>query len=134
MLGGSLRVGLLLRLVALLCLLLALDALACYYTALHFANLGYDHWLIGSNHAIATAVHEHDGRIEVDLPHAALEVFQFDEVDTTYYRIDWARQGLIAGEAALTPIADVPPGQVRLANSRIGGRPVRVVSMRMALP
>jgi two-component system sensor histidine kinase TctE len=134
MLRGSLRVGLLLRLVALLCLLLALDALACYYTALHFANLVYDRWLIDSNHSIATAVHVHDGRIQVDLPHAALEVFQFDEVDTTYYRIDGAQQGLIAGEAALTPVADVPPGQVRLANSRIGGRPVRVVSMRLALP
>jgi two-component system sensor histidine kinase TctE len=90
MLSGSLRLGLLLRLVALLCLLLALDALACYYTALHFANLVYDRWLIDSNHSIATAVHAHDGRVELDLPYAALEVFQFDEVDTTYYRIDSA--------------------------------------------
>ena len=133
-LSGSLRLGLLLRLVALLCLLLTLDALACYYTALHFANLVYDRWLIDSNHSIATAVHTRDGRVEVDLPHAALEVFQFDEVDTTYYRIDSAQHGLIAGEPALTPIADVPPGQVRLTNSRIAGRPVRVVSTRMALP
>ena len=134
MLSGSLRLGLLLRLIALLCLLLALDALACYYTALHFANLVYDRWLVNSNHSLATAVHAQNGRIELDLPHAALEVFQFDEVDTTYYRIDSAQQGLIAGEAALAPIADVPQGQVRLADSRIGGRPVRVVSTRLALP
>jgi two-component system, OmpR family, sensor histidine kinase TctE len=133
-LSGSLRLGLLLRLVALLCLLLALDALACYYTALHFANLVYDRWLIDSNHSIATAVRTRDGRVEVDLPHAALEVFQFDEVDTTYYRIDSAQQGLIAGEPALTPIPNVPQGQVRLADSRIGGHPVRVVSSRLALP
>ncbi|MFI4869260.1 MAG: sensor histidine kinase N-terminal domain-containing protein [Steroidobacterales bacterium] len=132
--SGSLRLGLLLRLIALLCLLLALDALACYYTALHFANLVYDRWLVDSNRSLATAVHVQDGRIELDLPHAALEVFQFDEVDTTYYRIDAAQQGRIAGEPALTPIADVPQGQVRLANSRIGGRPVRVVSMRLGLP
>ncbi len=131
--SGSLRLGLLLRLIALLCLLLALDALACYYTALHFANLVYDRWLVDSNRSLATAVHLQDGRIELDLPHAALEVFQFDEVDTTYYRID-AAPGRIAGEPALTPIADVPQGQVRLADSRIGGRPVRVVSMRLALP
>ena len=129
--SGSLRFGLLVRLVTLLCLLLALDALACYYTALHFANLVYDRWLIDSNHSIATAVHVHDGRVEIDLPRAALEVFQFDEVDTTYYRIDAATQGLVAGDAALTAIPNVPPGQVRLANSRIGGRQVRLVSMRM---
>lgn len=132
--SGSLRLGLLLRLIALLCLLLALDALACYYTALHFANLVYDRWLIDTNRSLSTAVHAQDGRVALDLPHAALEVFQFDEVDTTYYRIDSAPQGLIAGQAALTPIADVPQGQVRLADSRIGGRPVRVVSMQLALP
>lgn len=131
MLSGSLRLGLLLRLAALLCLLLALDAFACYYTALHFANLVYDRWLIDSDRSLATAVHAQDGRIEVDLPRAALEVFQFDEVDTTYYRIDSAPQGLIAGNPALTPITDVPAGQVRLADSQIGGRRVRLVSGRL---
>lgn len=37
MFDGSLRLGLLLRLAALLCLLLSLDALACYYTSLHLS-------------------------------------------------------------------------------------------------
>jgi two-component system sensor histidine kinase TctE len=130
----SLRLGLLLRLIALLCVLLALDAFACYYTALHFANVVYDRWLIDSDHSIATAVHAKNGGVEVDLPRAALEVFGFDEVDTTYYRIDSARRGLIAGEATLIPVPDIPVGQVRLAESRIAGRPVRVVSTRLALP
>ena len=129
---GSLRWGLLLRLATLLCVLLALDALACYYTALHFANLVYDRWLIDSNHSLATTVHAQDGRVTIDLPRAALEVFQFDEIDTTYYRIDSSRQGFIAGEPGLTPDAAVPSGQVRLGNSQIRGRPVRVVTMRLA--
>jgi two-component system sensor histidine kinase TctE len=126
---GSLRWGLLLRLATLLCVLLALDALACYYTALHFANLVYDRWLIDSNHSLATTVHAQDGRVTIDLPRAALEVFQFDEIDTTYYRIDSSRQGFIAGERALIPVAGVPSGQVRLGDSQIRGRPVRVVTM-----
>ena len=75
---GSLRWGLLLRLATMLCVLLALDALACYYTALHFANLVYDRWLIDSNHSLATTVHAQDSRVTIDLPRAALEVFQFD--------------------------------------------------------
>ncbi len=129
---GSLRWGLLLRLATLLCVLLALDALACYYTALHFANLVYDRWLIDSNHSLATTVHAQDGRATIDLPRAALEVFQFDEIDTTYYRIDSSRQGFIAGEPALIAVAGVPTGQVRLGNSQIRGRPVRVVTMGLA--
>jgi two-component system sensor histidine kinase TctE len=129
---GSLRWRLLLRLAALLCVLLALDALACYYTALHFANLVYDRWLIDSNHSLATTVHAQDGRVRIDLPRAALEVFQFDEIDTTYYRIDSSRDGFIAGESGLIPVAGVPAGEVRLGDSQIRGRRVRVVSMRLA--
>jgi len=67
----------------------------------------------------------------VDLPQAALEVFKFDAVDTTYYRIDSSHRGFIAGERALQPIFDVPVGQVRLGNSTIAGRSVRVVSGRL---
>jgi two-component system sensor histidine kinase TctE len=129
--SGSLRFRLLLRLASVLLVLLALDALACYYTALHFANLVYDRWLIDSNHSLATAVHAQDGRVAIDLPHSALEVFQFDEVDTTYYRVDSAKRGFIDGEQQLHPMGDVQPGAVRLGDSLIGGRRVRVVSMRL---
>ena len=104
----SLRAGLLLRLGVVLVLLLVLDAVASYFTALHFANLVYDRWLVDSNRSLATAVHTRDGQIFVDLPQAALDVFQFDAVDTTYYRIDSNRRGYIAGEMGLTPIYQRP--------------------------
>ena len=127
----SLRFGLLLRLASLLLVLLLLDAVACYYTALHFANLVYDKWLTDSDHSLATAVHARDGHAALDLPRPALDVFQFDEMDTTYYRVDSTQQGFIGGERALIPMPDLPPGAVRLGNSQIAGRSVRVVSMRL---
>jgi two-component system sensor histidine kinase TctE len=130
----SLRLGLLLRLASVLLVLLVLDALACYCTALHFANLVYDRWLVDSNHSLATAVHARDGQVALDLPRSALDVFQFDEVDITYFRVDSGEHGFIAGERALMPVADVPPGKVRLSNSQIAGRRVRVVSMRLPQP
>jgi two-component system sensor histidine kinase TctE len=132
--GESLRFGLLLRLASVLLVLLAMDALACYYTALHFANLVYDKWLVDSTHSIATAVRVQDGRVALDLPRSALDVFQFDDVDTTYFRVDSAARGYVAGEHALAPITDVPPGKVRLDNSQIAGRRVRLVSMRLPEP
>ena len=127
----SLRFGLLSRLALVLFVLLALDALACYYTALHFANLVYDRWLVDSNHSLATAVHAQDGKLALDLPRSALDVFQFDEVDTTYYRVDSEHRGFVAGERKLHPVALARPGEVQLDNSQIGGRAVRVVSMRL---
>jgi two-component system, OmpR family, sensor histidine kinase TctE len=129
----SLRSGLLLRLGLVLFALLLLDALACYYTALHFANLVYDRWLIDSVRSLATAVHVDGGRVRFDLPTPALEVFQFDAVDTTYYRIDSGHDGLLAGEPRLQPIDALAPGEVALRDSLIAGHPVRMVSTRLLI-
>ena len=75
--SASLRLGLLLRLGGALVLLLALDAVASYFTALHFANLVYDRWLIDSTHSLAQAVRASNGKAVFDLTAVGLEVFQF---------------------------------------------------------
>ena len=71
----SLRAGLLLRLGIVLVLLLALDAVASYFTALHFANLVYDRWLIDSTRSLAQAVRAEHGLVHFDVPHVALRDF-----------------------------------------------------------
>lgn len=128
---ASLRSGLLLRLGIVLVLLLALDGLASYFTALHFANLVYDRWLIDSTRSLALAVHAEGGKIKFDLPRVALEIFQFDEVDKTYFKISSARQGLIGGDASLPDVAP-PAGGDLLSFGSVHGKPVRIVSTLIA--
>lgn len=130
----SLRVGLLSRLAPVLVLLLALDALACYFTALHFANLVYDRWLIDSTRSLTQAVRVEHGRIEFDVPRVALQIFQFDEVDKTYFKVASTRRGLIAGEPDLPDESSTPIGGIRLANATLADQRVRVVSTRVAPP
>jgi two-component system sensor histidine kinase TctE len=98
---------------------------------LHFANLVYDRWLIDSTHSLAQAVRASNGRVVFDLPAVGLEVFQFDEVDKTYYRIQSASRGLIAGDVALPVEAASPVGAIRLANGTVRERPVRLVWIRI---
>lgn len=128
----SLRAGLLLRLGIVLVLLLTLDALASYFTALHFANLVYDRWLIDSTRSLALAVHVEGGQIELDLPRVALEIFQFDELDTNYFKVSSARQGLIAGDASLPDVALPAVADLRLSFGVLHGKPVRIVSTQIA--
>jgi two-component system sensor histidine kinase TctE len=128
----SLRVGLLSWLGPVLVLLLALDALACYFTALHFANLVYDRWLIDSTRSLAQAVRSEHGQIEFDVPRVALQIFQFDEVDQTYFKIVSDRRGFIAGETDLPASTTVPINGIHLASATVQARPVRVVSTRIA--
>jgi two-component system, OmpR family, sensor histidine kinase TctE len=128
----SLRVGLLSWLGPVLVLLLALDALACYFTALYFANLVYDRWLIDSTRSLAQAIRTERGQIEFDVPRVALQIFQFDEVDRTYFKISSARRGFIAGEQSLPDVQPVPVNGIRLADSTLQSQRVRVVSTRIA--
>jgi two-component system sensor histidine kinase TctE len=130
----SLRVGLLSWLGPVLVLLLALDALACYLTALHFANLVYDRWLIDDTRSLATAVRSEQGQIQFEVPRDALQIFQFDEVDRTYFEIASDRRGLIAGEADLPADNSLPINGIHLANATVHGQRVRVVSTRIAPP
>jgi len=130
----SLRVGLLSRLGLALLLLLALDAAACYFTALHFANLVYDRWLIDSARSLALAVNSQHGQIEFDVPRIALRIFQFDEVDQTYFRISSVHRGYIAGERSLQEAATPQINGIQLADGRMSQQPIRIVSTRIAPP
>lgn len=130
----SLRVGLLSRLVPVLVLLLALDALACYFTAYYFANLVYDRWLVDSTRSLAQAVRSDHGEIEFDVPRVALQVIEFDAIDRTYFKISSARRGFIAGERALPDDTSVSINGVRIADASLQAQRVRVVSVRIAPP
>src|SRR5262249_43974661 len=128
----SLRAGLLLRLGVVLVLLLALDGIASYFTALHFANLVYDRWLIDSTRSLAQAVRAEHGLIQFDLPRVALEIFQFDEVDKTYFKVSSETEGFIGGDAALPDVAPTMIGGLHLAFVKVHGQPVRLVSTVVA--
>src|SRR5271170_535359 len=124
----SLRSGLLLRLGMVLVLLLTMDALASYFTALHYANLVYDRWLIDSTRSLAQAVRAEHGQIEFDLPRVALEIFQFDEVDKTYFKVSSETEGFIGGDAALPDVAPPKIGGLHLIFANVHGQRVRLVS------
>jgi two-component system, OmpR family, sensor histidine kinase TctE len=130
----SLRVGLLSRLGPVLVLLLALDAVACYFTALYFANLVYDRWLIDSTRSLTQAVRSEHGQVEFDLPRVALQIFQFDEVDRTYFKIISVRRGYVAGQRSVPDDDSVAVDGIHLADATLEGRRVRVVSTRIAPP
>ncbi len=128
----SLRFGLLLRLGPILAVLFALDAIACYFTSLYFANAVYDRWMIDDTRSLAQAVRTENGRTVFDLPAAGLQVFQFDSVDKNYIRVTSASQGLLAGERNLPNGPPVALGKVGIAYATVNGERVRIAGTRIA--
>jgi two-component system, OmpR family, sensor histidine kinase TctE len=124
---ASLHGGLLLRLGVMMGVLLALDALASYLTALHFANEVYDRWLIDSAHSLAQEVHASSGRVALDMPQVAQEILEYDEVDKISFKVSSPAQGCIAGTCGL-PDAHPLPGGTGFGYGSLHGGQVRVAS------
>jgi two-component system, OmpR family, sensor histidine kinase TctE len=131
---SSLRSGLTVRFAVAAIALLLLDAIACYAIAAHFANLVYDRWLIDSNRSLAQALSVSDGEVHIELPQVALQIFQFDEVDKTYFRVSTLHRGLLAGDRELPAPAGGAEGSVRLSTGSVHGEPVRLVVTRVPEP
>jgi two-component system, OmpR family, sensor histidine kinase TctE len=130
----SLRFGLLIRLSSALIVLLVLDAVACYVTALYFANRVYDRWMSDDARSLAQAVHTSNGQVRFDLPAVGLQVFQFDSIDKNYFRISSAQQGYIAGERDLPDPPAGEPGSTQIRYTTVDGQKVRQVSTRITPP
>lgn len=113
-----------------LCLVL-LDAAVSYSVALHFANTAYDHWLLDSASSLAQQVKGKRDKITFELPPIAMEVFRWDAIDKTFFKVESAASGFIAGDKALP----VPAGPVAeqeapyFGDGRMQNINVRVVSL-----
>jgi len=135
----SLRSGLIVRFLGAAVILLLLDAIACYYIAAYFANSVYDRWLVDSTRSLQQALRVEDTEVRLDLPQVAQRIFQFDEVDHTYFRVTSDRHGFIAGDAFLPDVAGVDrrragDGSVHLSTADVRGEPARLVATRITLP
>ena len=116
--------------------LLVLDGIASYWLAVYFSERAYDSGLYDSARSLATQVKIVDGEVTVDLPREALEIFQWDISDRTYFAVTSRRRGLIIGyrafpQPAVLPVRELDPTYY---NTFIGGEPVRAVAVRLAVP
>ena len=127
----SLRTQLLAKLTLPLMLVLILDAIGSYFVALHYANLAYDRWLLDSAKSLSQEIKTQQNHVTFDLPPIAAEVFRWDEIDKTFFKVESEQEGFIAGDRQL-PSPDFPAfnqQEVLFKNSKINGQSVRIVSV-----
>jgi two-component system, OmpR family, sensor histidine kinase TctE len=93
----SLRGALLAWLIPPLLLLLAVDTYLTHQATRHVVNSAHDRSLEGAARAIADAVFERDGVIEVELPYAAFEMLETQVKERIYYAVVTADGTVLAG-------------------------------------
>jgi two-component system, OmpR family, sensor histidine kinase TctE len=113
--------------------LLILDGIASYQLALHFSQRAYDAGLYDSARSLATQVKFIAGRATVDLPREALEIFEWDALDRTYFAVNSARYGLVMGHRGFPAPPQLPARDLEpyYYDAVFEGQSIRAVAVRL---
>ena len=130
----SLKRKLLLQLSGPLLILLALNGVGSIVIANYIGALVRDEWLLDSALALEQQVKVREGQVVLDLPPAAVDVFQWDRFDVTYAEVESRAQGHLFRNAEFPPPPDGRPGNEPVFyDGVIEGRAVRIVHTALHL-
>jgi two-component system sensor histidine kinase TctE len=131
----SLKTEMLFRLVIPLIFFVIIDAVLSYFVTLHYVDEAYDRWLLDSARSLSQEIKVREGKVFVELPAAALEIFKWDEHDKTYFKITSSEQELLAGDKLVPEPLDPETdwSHPLYFNDKMYGESVRVVSMLINL-
>ena len=123
------------RLVIPLIFFVIFDAVLSYFVTLHYVDEAYDRWLLDSARSLTQEIKVRGGKVFVELPAAALEIFKWDEQDKTYFKISSSEQEILAGDKLVPEPLDPETewSHPVYFNDTMYGEPVRVVSMLITL-
>lgn len=118
-----------------LLLLWPISIVATHHVANQIADLPYDRQLGSSIVAIVRQVEMRDGRIVVDLPHAALDILRSDEEDTVFIQVLGPDGKLLAGDIDIPPVTAEAPmlRALHFRDANIHGDNVRVAYQEIAI-
>ncbi|TRW90273.1 sensor histidine kinase N-terminal domain-containing protein [Candidatus Methylobacter oryzae] len=127
----SLKTQILLRLAVPLIFFISAESVLSYFVTLHHVDAAYDRWLLDSARSLTQEIKVREGKVFVELPPAALEIFKWDESDKTYFKIISEQQGMLAGDKFVPEPFEVQTDWTRPVyfDDEMYGEPVRVVSM-----
>jgi two-component system, OmpR family, sensor histidine kinase TctE len=127
----SLKTEMLFRLAIPLIFFVIFDATLSYFVTLHYVDEAYDRWLLDSAKSLTQEIKVREGKVFVELPTAALEIFKWDEQDKTNFKITSSEQKMLAGDNLVPEPQDPKTDWSRPVyfNDKMNGESVRVVSM-----
>ncbi len=128
----SLKRAITFRLIIPVILFITIETVLSYFVTLHYVDEAYDRWLLDSAHSLLQEVKSENDRVYAKLPAGALEIFKWDDVDKTYFKIIAENSGVLAGDQFVPePLTVVDWSKPVFFNASIHNEPIRVVSMQV---
>lgn len=124
---SSLRRQLLWRLLPPMVMVMLAAGTTSYYMSVRESDRLHDRWLLDSARALGEQV-KFDGSARIEMPRAVLEMLEWDEQDTIYYRVHSSTGGFLMGHKDL-PVATgfLRDRGAEFFDLRFQGRPIRMV-------
>jgi two-component system sensor histidine kinase TctE len=129
----SLKTAIAYRLIVPVIIFVILETVLSYYVTLHYVEKAYDRWLLDSARSLMQEVKVVDNKISIKLSDTALDIFKWDDVDTTFFKIQTEDKSLIVGDLTLPDpfIMVITPNQPFYSNVTFGGESIRMVSLQV---
>lgn len=120
------------RLIVPVIIFIILETALSYYVTLHYVEKTYDKWLLDSAHSLVQEVEVNENKITVNLSAATLKIFKWDDVDTTYFKINTESKRLIVGDRVLPdPLQPISTEQPVYSVIKLNGKVCRMVSLQV---
>jgi len=129
---ASLKVAIAYRLIIPVIVFIFLETALSYFVTLHYVEKTYDRWLLDSARSLVQEVKVVDNKVSVKLSATALEIFKWDDIDTTFFKITAEKKGMLVGDSIL-PIPVIPANinQPVYSNISFDDKPIRMVSLQV---
>ena len=128
----SLKTAIAYRLIIPVIIFIILETALSYFVTLHYVEKTYDRWLLDSARSLVQEVKVVDENVSVKLSDTVLEIFKWDDIDTTFFKIYAEKKGLLAGDLILPdPPININLNQPFYSNSSIDGKGIRMVSLQV---
>ncbi len=132
---NSVQGQLFLRLIPPLSLILAVGVIAAFMYARHIGSTVYDRWLYDSAMTLGQQVQFNGGKVALELPPSAIQMFEWDSVDRIFEQVISSRSGSVFTTAEFP----LPGGKLirntpRFYDGVINGMPTRIVALLIADP
>ncbi|WP_160153643.1 sensor histidine kinase [Microbulbifer sp. ALW1] len=79
--------------------LLLIEMMITFGIGLHVTNQVFDRWLLDSAYSLAQEVRRENGELVLYADEAAIEVFEWDELDEVYYRVSTLNGQVLGGRS-----------------------------------
>jgi two-component system sensor histidine kinase TctE len=133
--GQSLRHYLLVRLLVPLLVVLILGALGAFILAREIGTEVHDNWLYDSAMSLSEQIKVREGKVVLDIPKSAIEMFEWDKVDLIFEEVVSRKEGQIFGNARFpVPPSDLVVNVPRFYDGVVNARPVRIVAVLVGMP